>query len=113
MTNTAPVTEMRFVLDRVLGADRLAAITMFAEAGQETVEAILTDWLAESVPTSRAYALVPGEQYLIRAKQGGPANAARAGLAAFPLRLMLREVEALCVQSHQRAAGLYALEFAS
>ena len=56
---------------------------------------------------------MPGEQYLIRAKQGGPANAARAGLAAFHLRLMLPEVEALCVQAHERAAGLYALEFAS
>ena len=50
MTNTAPVSEMRFVLDHVLGADRLAATTMFAEAGQETVEAILTDWLAGRSP---------------------------------------------------------------
>ena len=58
MTYRAPVSEMRFLLDRVLGAGRLAETDRFAEATPETVEAILGEAarLAEDVlaPLRRA-----------------------------------------------------------
>ena len=63
MTYRAPVGEMRFLLDRVLGAERLAQTERFAEATPETVEAILTEAgrLAEDMlaPTRRAGDLEP------------------------------------------------------
>jgi alkylation response protein AidB-like acyl-CoA dehydrogenase len=43
MPYRAPTQEMRFVLDRVLGADRLARTARFAEATPETVEAVLAE----------------------------------------------------------------------
>jgi alkylation response protein AidB-like acyl-CoA dehydrogenase len=58
MTYRAPVAEMRFLLDHVLDARRLAATDRFAEATPETVEAILAEAarLAEDVlaPLRRA-----------------------------------------------------------
>ncbi len=58
MTYRAPVTEMRFLLDQVLGAGRLAETERYAEATPETVEAILGEAakLAEDVlaPLRRA-----------------------------------------------------------
>ena len=58
MTYRAPVGEMRFLLDRVLGAGRLAETERFAEATPETVEAVLSEAarLAEDVlaPLRRA-----------------------------------------------------------
>ncbi len=58
MTYRAPVTEMRFLLDKVLGAGRLAETERYAEATPETVEAILGEAakLAEDVlaPLRRA-----------------------------------------------------------
>ncbi len=42
MTYRAPVEEMKFMLDRVLDAGRLARTERFAEATPETVDAILT-----------------------------------------------------------------------
>ena len=58
MTYRAPVSEMRFLLDHVLGADRLAGTERYAEATPETVEAILGEAakLAEEVlaPLRRA-----------------------------------------------------------
>ena len=63
MTYRAPVGEMRFLLDRVLGFERVAATERFAEATPETVEAILTEAarLAEDVlaPLRRAGDLTP------------------------------------------------------
>ena len=51
MRYRAPVGEMRFLLDRVLGAGRLAETARFAEATPETVEAVLGEAarLAEDV----------------------------------------------------------------
>ena len=43
MTYQAPVREMRFVLDRVLGAERLAATDRYAEATPDTVQAVLAE----------------------------------------------------------------------
>ena len=43
MPYRAPTDEIRFVLDRVVGFDRVAATERFAEATPETVEAILTE----------------------------------------------------------------------
>ncbi|UWQ17969.1 acyl-CoA dehydrogenase [Jannaschia sp. M317] len=43
MPYRAPVSELRFVLDHVVGFDRVAATDRFAEATPETVEAILTE----------------------------------------------------------------------
>ena len=58
MAYRAPVGEMRFLLDRVLGAGRLAETARFAEATPETVEAVLAEAarLAEDVlaPLRRA-----------------------------------------------------------
>ena len=58
MTYRAPVAEMRFLLEHVLGAGRLAETERFAEATPETVEAVLAEAarLAEDVlaPLRRA-----------------------------------------------------------
>ena len=76
MTYRAPVAEMRFLLDQVLGAGRLAATERFAEATPETVEAILTEAarLAEDVlaPLRRAGDLEPArlENGVVRATPG-------------------------------------------
>ncbi|CUH40342.1 Acyl-CoA dehydrogenase [Jannaschia seosinensis] len=43
MPYRAPVSELRFVLDKVAGFDRVAATEAFAEATPETVDAILTE----------------------------------------------------------------------
>ncbi|WP_371155226.1 acyl-CoA dehydrogenase [Jannaschia sp. 2305UL9-9] len=43
MPYRAPVAELRFVLDHVVGFDRVAATETFAEATPETVDAILTE----------------------------------------------------------------------
>ncbi|MBM2574992.1 acyl-CoA dehydrogenase [Jannaschia sp. Os4] len=43
MPYRAPANEIRFVLDHVVGFDRVAATDRFAEATPETVEAILTE----------------------------------------------------------------------
>ena len=96
MTYRAPVGEMRFLLDRVLGFERVAATERFAEATPETVEAILTEAarLAEDVlaPLRRAGDLTPArlENGVVRTSPGF-ADAYRAlaeggwvGLAADP-----------------------------
>jgi alkylation response protein AidB-like acyl-CoA dehydrogenase len=76
MTYRAPIGEMRFLLDRVLGAERLAATERFAEATPETVEAILTEAarLAEEVlaPLRRAGDLEPArlENGVVRTTPG-------------------------------------------
>ena len=76
MTYRAPVSEMRFVLDHVLGAGRLAETERFAEATPETVEAILGEAarLAEDVlaPLRRAGDLEPArlENGVVRATPG-------------------------------------------
>ncbi len=63
MRYRAPLGEMRFLLDRVLGAGRLAETARFAEATPETVEAVLGEAarLAEDVlaPLRRAGDLEP------------------------------------------------------
>ena len=58
MTYRAPVGEMRFLLEHVLGAGRLAETERFADATSETIEAVLGEAakLAEEVlaPLRRA-----------------------------------------------------------
>jgi acyl-CoA dehydrogenase len=76
MSYRAPVEEFHFLLDRVLGADRLHATERFAEATPETVEAVLTEAarLAEQVlaPLRRAGDLEPArlENGLVRTSSG-------------------------------------------
>lgn len=96
MTYRAPVAEMRFLLDRVLGFDRVAATPRFAEATPDTVEAILTEAarLAEEVlaPLRRAGDLHPArlENGVVRTTPGFPeayrtfAEGGWVGLAASP-----------------------------
>lgn len=43
MTYRAPVDEIRFLLDHVVGFDRVAATARFAEATPDTVQAVLTE----------------------------------------------------------------------
>jgi alkylation response protein AidB-like acyl-CoA dehydrogenase len=96
MSYAAPLDEMRFLLDRVIGAGRLAETARFAEAVPETVEAVLAEAarLAEHViaPTRRAGDLHPAvlENGVVRTSPGF-AEAYRAiaeggwvGLAAAP-----------------------------
>ncbi len=76
MSYKAPVAEMRFLLDHVLGAGRLSATERFAEATPDTVEAILDGAarLAEDVlaPSRRAGDLTPArlENGVVRASPG-------------------------------------------
>ncbi|NNU79687.1 acyl-CoA dehydrogenase [Halovulum dunhuangense] len=76
MTYHAPVADMRFYLDRVLGADRLAATALFAEATADTAEAILAEAsrLAQDVlaPLNRAGDLHPArlENGVVRTSPG-------------------------------------------
>ena len=76
MSYTAPVAEMRFLIDEVLGGARLTETTRFAEATPETVEAILTGAarLAEEVmaPLRRAGDLEPArlENGVVRTTPG-------------------------------------------
>ena len=76
MTYRAPVGEMRFLLDEVLRAGRLAETERFADATSETVEAILSEAarLAEDVlaPLRRAGDLEPAllENGVVRATPG-------------------------------------------
>ena len=76
MRYRAPVGEMRFLLDRVLGAGRLAETARFAEATPETVEAVLGEAarLAEDVlaPLRRAGDLEPArlENGVVRTTPG-------------------------------------------
>jgi acyl-CoA dehydrogenase len=96
MSYAAPLPEMGFLLDRVIGAGRLAETARFAEAVPETVEAVLAEAakLAEQViaPTRRAGDLHPAvlENGVVRTSPGF-AEAYRAiaeggwvGLAASP-----------------------------
>jgi alkylation response protein AidB-like acyl-CoA dehydrogenase len=96
MSYRAPVSEMRFLLDRVLGAGRLAETERFAEATPEAVEAVMEGAarLAEDVlaPLRRAGDLTPArlENGVVRCTPGF-AEAYRAvaeggwvGLAADP-----------------------------
>ena len=76
MPYRAPVSEIRFVLDRVVGFDRVAATDTFAEASPETVEAILTEAgrMCEDVlaPLNRAGDLHPArlENGVVRTSPG-------------------------------------------
>jgi alkylation response protein AidB-like acyl-CoA dehydrogenase len=76
MTYRAPVSEMRFLLDRVLGYGRLAGTARFAEATPETAEAVLAEAarLAEDVlaPLRRAGDLHPArlENGVVRTSPG-------------------------------------------
>jgi acyl-CoA dehydrogenase len=120
MTYRAPVAEMRFLLDHVLGADRLAATERFAEATAETREAILAEAgrLAEDVlaPTRRAGDLEPArlENGVVRASPGfGEAYRAYAeggwvGIAADPAHggMGLPVTLATCVNEMGSAANL-------
>ncbi len=120
MTYRAPVSEMRFLLDRVLGADRLAATERYAEAGPETVEAVLGEAarLAEEVlaPLRRSGDLEPArlENGVVRTTTGF-ADAYRAiaeggwvGIAADPEHggMGLPVVVQICVGEMMASANL-------
>ena len=85
MTYRAPVAEMRFLLEHVLGAGRLAETERFAEATPETVEAVLGEAarLAEDVlaPLRRAGDLDGArlENGVVRTTPGFAAAYRRAG----------------------------------
>ena len=76
MSYTAPVSEMRFLMDHVLGAGRLAATERFAEATAETRDAVLAEAarLSEDVlaPLRRAGDLEPAriENGVVRTTPG-------------------------------------------
>ena len=76
MTYRAPLAEMRFLLEHVLGAGRLAETARFAEATPETVDAVLAEAarLAEDVlaPLRRAGDLHPArlENGVVRTSPG-------------------------------------------
>ncbi len=76
MSFAAPVADIRFLLDRVLGYARLAATETFAEAGPETTEAILTELgrLCDEVlaPLNRGGDLTPArlENGIVRTSPG-------------------------------------------
>ncbi len=120
MTYRAPVTEMRFLLDHVLDAGRLAETGRFAEATPETVEAILAEAarLAEDVlaPLRRAGDREPArlENGVVRATPGF-AEAYRAyatggwvGIAADPAHggMGLPMTLAICVGEMAAGANL-------
>ncbi len=69
MPYRAPLSEFRFLLDRIVGFDRISASARFAEAGPEMVEAILTEaaHLCETVlaPLNRA-----GDKHPARLENG-------------------------------------------
>ncbi len=76
MPYASPVAEVRFLLDKVLGYDRLAQTATFAEAGAETTEAILTELgrLCDGVlaPLNRSGDLTPArlENGIVRTSPG-------------------------------------------
>ena len=76
MPFAAPVADIRFLLDRVLGYDRLAATETFAEAGPDTTEAILVELarLCDEVlaPLNRGGDLTPArlENGIVRTSPG-------------------------------------------
>jgi hypothetical protein len=120
MSYRAPVAEMRFLLDRVLDAGRVAATARFAEATPATAEAILTEAarLAETAfaPTRRAGDLYPArlENGVVRASPGF-ADAYRAfadggwvGMAADPAHggLGLPAILVTCVNEMMAGANL-------
>ncbi|WP_323021480.1 acyl-CoA dehydrogenase [Pararhodobacter sp.] len=76
MPYAAPVADIQFLLDKVLGYDRLAATETFAEAGADVTEAILGELgrLCEGVlaPLNRAGDLTPAklENGVVRTSPG-------------------------------------------
>ncbi|MCW1931880.1 acyl-CoA dehydrogenase [Pararhodobacter zhoushanensis] len=76
MPYTSPVAETRFLLDKVLGYDRLAQTDLFAEAGADVTEAILTEVgrLCDEVlaPLNRGGDLTPAklENGVVRSSPG-------------------------------------------
>jgi hypothetical protein len=69
------------------------------------------DRLAGSSPYLRAFALVLGGWYLVKAARA-PGDAGREALARFHLR-QLMAVEGLCAAAREGAGALYALDLAS
>ncbi len=79
--------------------DRLEAATAWM------LEAEMNDRFAGAVPYLRAFALVLGGHYLLRAAQ---ADATRMPLAAFHIRQLMAQVGPLCEAACEGAAPLYA-----
>jgi len=86
------------------------ATDALSDALDTILGAELNDRFAGAVPFLRAFALVLGGHYLLRA---GLADADRISLARFAIRRMLPEVAALCAEAGAGAGDLYALDAAA
>ena len=86
------------------------ATDALSDALDTMLGAELNDRFAGAVPFLRAFALVLGCHYLLRA---GLADADRIPLARFAIRRMLSEVAALCAEAGAGAVDLYALDAAA
>jgi acyl-CoA dehydrogenase len=91
--------------------DRLAAAAdRLGQATEWMVAAEANDRFAGATPYLRAFALTLGGHYLLKAAQ---VEAGREPLAAFHIRQLLPQVEALCAAACEGAAPLYACDLAS
>jgi alkylation response protein AidB-like acyl-CoA dehydrogenase len=94
--------------------DRLAAAAERLGAATDWMVAAETnDRFAGATPYLRAFALVLGGHYLLKAAAAEGRGGARAALAAFHVRQVLPQVSALCAAACEGAAALYAIDLAS
>jgi hypothetical protein len=77
------------------------------------VAAETNDRFAGATPYLRAFALVLGGHYLLKAAAAEGRGGARAALAGFHVRQVLPQVSALCAAACEGAAALYAIDLAS
>jgi hypothetical protein len=94
--------------------ERLAAATARLDGATGwMVGAAANDRFAGAVPYLRAFALVLGGHYLLKAAAAEGPGGPRAALAAFHVRQVLPQVAALCDAACDGAAPLYALDLVS
>jgi len=53
-TYKAPIRDMMFVLDEVIGTDRVLSMPKFSEVGKDLIEAVFSEAKMLIVPLSRA-----------------------------------------------------------
>jgi hypothetical protein len=93
-----------------LGRRLAAAAERLGQATGWMVAAEPNDRFAGATPYLRAFALTLGGHYLLKAAE---AEASREPLAAFHIRQLLPQVDALCAAACEGAAPLYAHDLAS